>query len=100
MNLNGRELSIEGSMRDTCRIEVDADAEVLSGGMYVPSNKKDLMFDIRSVEEADGESRIMGSGRLPGLVGFAFGIIAAPPMLAVVAALAAPGLLPCFPALR
>jgi hypothetical protein len=34
------------------------------GGTKRPSKRKDLMFDIRSSEEADGESRMMGSARL------------------------------------
>lgn len=39
-----------------------------SGGMYVPDSRKDLMLLIRSREEADGESRMMGSGRRPGFL--------------------------------
>ena len=36
-----------------------------SGGMYVPDSRKDLMLLMRRREEAEGESRIMGSGRRP-----------------------------------
>ena len=39
-----------------------------SGGMYVPDSRKDLMLLIRNREEAEGESRIMGSGRRPGFL--------------------------------
>ncbi len=39
-----------------------------SGGMYVPDSRKDLMLRIRSREEAEGESRMMGSGRRPGFL--------------------------------
>lgn len=39
-----------------------------SGGMYVPDSRKDLMLLMRSREEADGESRMMGSGRRPGFL--------------------------------
>lgn len=30
------------------------------GGMKIPSSRKDFMFDMRSMEEADGERRMMG----------------------------------------
>ncbi len=39
-----------------------------SGGMYVPDSRKDLMLLMRSREEAEGESRMMGSGRRPGFL--------------------------------
>ena len=39
-----------------------------SGGMYVPDSRKDLMLLMRRREEAEGESRIMGSGRRPGFL--------------------------------
>lgn len=39
-----------------------------SGGMYVPDSRKDLILLMRSREEADGESRMMGSGRRPGFL--------------------------------
>lgn len=39
-----------------------------SGGMYVPESRKDLMLLMRSREEAEGESRMMGSGRRPGFL--------------------------------
>jgi hypothetical protein len=34
-----------------------------SGGTKTPSWRKDLMFDMRIREEADGERRMIGSGR-------------------------------------
>lgn len=39
-----------------------------SGGMYVPKSRKDLMLLMRSREEAEGESKMMGSGRRPGFL--------------------------------
>ena len=49
-----------------CRIVAVAPEEpasALSGGMYVPPSRKDLMFDMRKSDEAEGERRIIGSGR-------------------------------------
>ena len=97
MNLNGREGSIEGSIRETCRMEVDAEAELLSGGMYVPSDRKDLMFDIRSVDEAEGDRSMIGSGLLPGLLCFALGIEPKGADVGAAASLEPPDLLPCLP---
>ncbi len=39
-----------------------------SGGMYVPDSRKDLMLLMRNSEEAEGESRMIGSGRRPGFL--------------------------------
>lgn len=39
-----------------------------SGGMYLPPSRKDLMLLMRSMEEAEGESRMIGSGRRPGFL--------------------------------
>ena len=36
--------------------------------MYVPDSRKDLMLLMRKREEAEGERRIMGSGRRPGFL--------------------------------
>lgn len=47
----------------------DDPASALSGGMYVPASRKDLMFDIRSRDDAEGESSIIGSGRRDGFFG-------------------------------
>lgn len=38
-------------------------ARALSGGMYVPVSRKDLMLEVRRSEEAEGERRMIGSGR-------------------------------------
>jgi hypothetical protein len=48
--------------------ELDVELED-SGGMYVPFSRKDLIFAMRSSEEAEGERRIMGSGRRTGALG-------------------------------
>ena len=59
-----------------------------SGGMYVPDSRKDLMLLIRSREEAEGERRMMGSGRRPGFLS-----LAARDAVLVVAGAAADGFL-------
>ena len=46
----------------------DEPARFESGGMYVPDSRKDLMLLIRNREEAEGESRMIGSGRRPGFL--------------------------------
>jgi len=53
-------------MRWVCRIEA---VELESAGTKIPDSRNCLMFDIRRREEAEGESRIMGSRRRPA-VGF------------------------------
>ena len=40
-----------------------------SAGIKVPASKKDLMLLMRRSDDADGESRMIGSGRRPGLLG-------------------------------
>lgn len=35
----------------------------------MPDSRKDLMFDMRRREEAEGESRMIGSGRRAGFLG-------------------------------
>lgn len=50
-------------IRDRCII--DAVAE-LSAGTNRPPSRKDLMLDMRRRDEAEGERRMMGSGRLCG----------------------------------
>lgn len=54
-----------------CRMEAEElDVELEeSGGMYTPLSMKDLIFDIRRREDAEGESRMMGSGRRAGAFG-------------------------------
>ena len=43
-------------------------ARLESAGMYVPDSRKDLILLMRSSEDADGESRMIGSGRRPGFL--------------------------------
>jgi len=76
--------SIEGSRREICKIEaLELDVELEdSAGMYMPFSRKDLMFDMRRREDAEGESRIMGSGRRTG----ALGLCARMGLLAILAA--------------
>jgi hypothetical protein len=71
MNLMGRVVSIDGRRREMCRIEAEElDVEVEeSAGMYVPLSRNDLIFDIRSSEEAEGERRTIGSGLRTGAFG-------------------------------
>jgi len=38
-------------------------ARLESVGMYVPDSRKDLMLDMRRREDAEGETRMIGSGR-------------------------------------
>jgi hypothetical protein len=86
MNRIGRAPSIDGSSRDTCRIDADAlDVELAeSVGTYVPPSRNDLMFDIRSSDDADGDSTMIGSGRRDG----AFGLCASVGLLGRLAAAA------------
>lgn len=67
----GRLASIEVINRWVCRsVEEELeDALTDSGGTYMPFSRKALMFDKRRREEADGESRMIGSGRLTGALG-------------------------------
>lgn len=67
----GRVASIEGNRREMFKIEAEElDVELEeSGGIYVPFSRKDLIFAMRSSDEADGDSRIIGSGRLAGALG-------------------------------
>ncbi len=46
----------------------DEPARLESGGMYVPDSRKDLMLLMRKREDAEGERRIIGSGRRPGFL--------------------------------
>lgn len=55
--------SMEGMIRVMWTMLVSPDATELSGGMYAPSPRNDLIFDIRSSEDADGESSMIGSAR-------------------------------------
>lgn len=64
--------SMDGKVRDMCKIEAD-ELEVEteeSGGIYVPDSRNDLIFDMRRSDEADGDSRIIGSGRRVETFGF------------------------------
>ena len=66
MKRKGRVASILGSSREMCRIVAEV---VVSGGVYWPFSRKDLMFDMRRREEAEGESKMMGSGRREAFLG-------------------------------
>lgn len=64
--------SIEVRTRDMCKIEADeveVDIEE-SGGVYIPPSRNDLIFDIRRSEDAEGDSRMIGSGRRVEAFGF------------------------------
>jgi len=55
-----------------CRIEaeeVEVDMDE-SGGVYIPPSRNDLIFDMRRSEDAEGDSRMMGSGRRVEAFGF------------------------------
>lgn len=41
-----------------------------AAGMNLPSSRKDRALERRSSEDAEGDRRMMGSGRLPGAFGF------------------------------
>lgn len=71
MNRIGRVVSMEGSRRDICKMDADElDVELDdSAGMYIPLSRKDLMFDIRRSDEAEGDKRMIGSGRRTGALG-------------------------------
>jgi len=72
MKRMGRVGSIPGRVREMCRMEADElDVETEdSGGMYTPLSRKDLMFDMRRIADAEGERRMIGSGRRAGVLGF------------------------------
>jgi hypothetical protein len=63
---------MDGRIRDMCKIEAEElDVEIDdSGGVYIPDSRNDLMFDMRRSEDAEGESRIIGSGRRAEAFGF------------------------------
>ncbi len=65
MNRKGRDDSF-GSKRVICKrlAGVEFARVGCEGGTKRPLSRKDLMFDIRRREDADGESRMMGSARL------------------------------------
>jgi hypothetical protein len=67
----GRAGSMPGKMRVICRIEAEELDVALedSGGTYTPLSINDLMFDIRRRDEADGDRRMIGSGRRTGALG-------------------------------
>lgn len=64
--------SMVGMERMMCRSVAEEEDVKLedSGGTYRPPSRKDLIFDMRSNEEAEGERRIMGSGLLVGTLGW------------------------------
>ncbi len=68
----GRFGSMDGKVREMWRIEAEElDVEIEdSGGIYIPVSRKDLMFDMRSREDADGDKSIIGSGLLAGAFRF------------------------------
>jgi len=80
INLIGRMGSTEGRTREICRIDADELDVAMdeSGGVYMPDSRNDLMFDMRSKEEADGDRSMIGSGRRAE----AFGFIASAGLLA------------------
>ena len=59
-----------GKDREMCRMLVrpEEPAKLLSGGIYVPESRKDFTLDMRSSEDAEGERRMIGSGRRPGFL--------------------------------
>jgi hypothetical protein len=71
MNRIEREVSIEDRVREMCRMVADDEepASVLSAGMNVPDSRNDLILLMRKRDEADGESRMIGSGRRPDFLG-------------------------------
>jgi len=71
MKRRGRAGSIEGKIRERFKSEADELEDMLeeSAGTKTPVSRKDLMFDMRRIEEADGDRRIMGSGLLAGALG-------------------------------
>ena len=55
-----------------CKIEaeeVEVDIEE-SGGVYIPPSRNDLIFDMRSSDDAEGDNRMIGSGRRVEAFGF------------------------------
>lgn len=64
MKVMGEE-EMEGITREMRTMFVEA--EVASAGVKMPSSRKVLMLPMRRSEEAEGESRMMGSRRLVGL---------------------------------
>lgn len=67
MKRSGRLGSMVGSRREMCRMLV---VEFGAGGWYWPDSRKGLMFDMRRREEAEGDRRMMGSGRREDFLGW------------------------------
>lgn len=67
MKRSGRLVSIVGRRREICRMLV---VEFGAGGWYWPDSRKGFMFDMRRREEAEGERRMMGSGRREDFLGW------------------------------
>ncbi len=80
----GRTGSMEGSRRAIWRIEaVELEVDIEdSGGVYTPPSRNDLILDIRKSDDAEGDSKMMGSGRRDE----AFGFMASDVLLAIFAA--------------
>lgn len=66
----GRAGSIEGMKREICKIEAEElDVELAeSAGINAPPSRNDLMFDMRRIDDADGERSMIGSGRRAGVL--------------------------------
>ncbi len=71
MNRIVRDVSIEEIRRWVCKRFEDVLEEALvdSAGTYIPFSRKALIFDKRRSEEAEGEIKIIGSGRRTGALG-------------------------------
>ena len=72
MKRNGFCASIDGMRRDVYSrlAEPIEPAAAESAGTNKPPSRNCFMFDMRRREEAEGESRMMGSRRRPGCPGF------------------------------
>jgi len=72
MNRIGRLASIAGRSREICKMEAEELEVELedSAGMYTPLSRNDLILAMRRMEEAEGETRMMGSGRRTGAFWF------------------------------
>lgn len=63
LGLDGSDLRRSGRLSSMKLASVDMDSVGWSGGTKMPSCRKDLMFDMRMRDEAEGDRRMMGSGR-------------------------------------
>lgn len=71
INLMVREVSMEEIRRWVCKRFEDVleDALVDSGGTYMPFSRNALMLDNRRSDEAEGDIKMIGSGRRTGVLG-------------------------------